>query len=373
VSVPAWLSEPVDRAVRAPAPGVAQQLVLSVLSAAAAGYGAAIRLRGMAYRRRLLRTHRLDCRVICVGNLTVGGTGKTPAVITLARAFAGAGRRVAILLRGYGGAAPGPLVVSDGHQIRRSWRDVGDEAVLLAQSVAAVPVIVGGDRVAAGEVALREFRPETLLLDDGFQHRRLHRDLDLVLLDATDPFGGGRLLPRGRLREPMAGLGRADAILITRADQAGRSDELIRSIGRLAPGRPIALSRHRAEILRELGTGLARPLETLHGRRVLGVTGIAKAEGFFRTLEETGARLAGRLAFPDHHPFSEADQFRILGAAEAAQAEWIVTTEKDAVRLAGRPAAGPPVLALGIRLEIREGRQALEALLGISLSEVVGG
>jgi tetraacyldisaccharide 4'-kinase len=353
-------------AVTTPSPGPAQRAARRLLGVAALGYGVAVRTRNAAFDAALLPARRLPCRVLCVGNLTTGGTGKTPTVLWLAGQLAAAGERVAVLSRGYGRRGDGIAVVSDPEGVRLAWPEAGDEAFLLARGLPGVPVIVGADRVAAGRLAIARFDAKTLVLDDGFQHRRLRRDVDLVLLDGADPFGGGNLLPRGLLREPMQGLARAHAVLVTRAETVTDRAALAARIGGLAPGRPVAFATHRPVGLLQVPDGGQTPaLERLQGRAVAAVSGIAGPEGFHRALERLGAHLAARLVYPDHHPFSPSDVRHFLEAARAAGAEWIVTTEKDAVRLAGESPRPLPIYALRIRIEIEEGRQALAAALGL--------
>jgi tetraacyldisaccharide 4'-kinase len=248
--------------------------------------------------------------------------------------------------------------------------EAGDEAILLADRLPGVPVIVGGDRVAAGRLAVDRFRPELILLDDGFQHRRIRRDADLVLLDATDPFGGGRLLPRGRLREAVVGLRRARAFLVTRVDQAADPSAIRRTLTSVAPGRPIGLGVFRPERLRDQAIPSDRQLAEIRGKRALVVSGIANPRSFHRTVRDLGAILVGEQIFRDHHPFSAEDRQRIAEAARRESAEWIVTTEKDAVRLEAASLDGFPVVAVGIELEIVEGAEAMEAALGVPLRVV---
>jgi len=304
---------------------------------------------------------------VSVGNLTVGGTGKTPTVMALARSLSAAGARPCILIRGYGGTGRGVREVSNGRTVRSDWREVGDEAVLLAETLPGVPVIAGGDRVAAGRFAIERFRPDVILLDDGFQHRRIFREVDLVLVDATDPFGGGWLLPRGRLREPVAGLRRAHAILVTRVDQGADPERVRDRIGAAAPGRPIGMAVYRPCALRRVADGDRVAVGEMRGKRVLALSGIANPRAFHRTLEGLGAVVADRLAFPDHHPFGPGDRRRIGEAAGAVRAEWIVTTEKDAVRLGVDWRPGCPVLAVEIVLDIVSGADRLSAALGVPL------
>jgi tetraacyldisaccharide 4'-kinase len=286
----------------------------------------------------------------------------------LAGAAGAAGLRACILLRGYGRGSSAVAVVSDGHTRRLGWREAGDEAVLRAERLPGVPVVVGGDRVAAGRLAVERFRPDMILLDDGFQHRRIHRDADLVLLDATDPFGGDRLLPRGRLREAIGGLRRAGAVLVTRADQAADLNGVRRRVAAVAPGRPIGIGVFRPVRLRDQATEDDRPLAEIRGKRVLAVSGIANPRSFHRTVKDLGATLVGDLVFRDHHPFGADDRRRMAEAARRQGAEWIVTTEKDAVRLEAKVVNGFPVVAVGIELEIVEGAEAMEAALGVPVA-----
>ena len=366
----AGLRELVLQTVTAPEPTVGQRLGRGVLGLAAAGYGAAVRARNAAYSMGLLPAHRLPCRVVCVGNLTVGGTGKTPTVAAAATLLLAAGRKVCVLLRGYGRTGAGSLVVSDGRDLLVDWQLGGDEAVLLAGLLPGVPVVVGADRVEAGRQALRSFGPDTLLLDDGFQHRRLHRDADLVLLDGTDPFGGGHLLPRGRLREAVAALRRAHAILVTRTDQVDDLAALRRCLAERAPGVPVAWAVHRPSRVVDVRSGRAMPPASLQGKQVMAVSGIARPESFLRTLRQVGATAAGVLAFPDHHPFTREDRTRIGSEAQRVGAECIVTTEKDAVRLGRDLPAGPPTLALGIQVALVEGEEIVARLLAIPAGEI---
>jgi tetraacyldisaccharide 4'-kinase len=366
----AWLRERVLRAVAASEPTLNQRLGRGTLGLAALGYGAAMGMRNAGYTLGVLPVHRLPCRVVCVGNLTVGGTGKTPTVAAVAERLLAAGRKVCVLLRGYGRTGTAAEIVSDGRDLLLEWQDAGDEAILLGRLLPGIPVVVGGDRVEAGELAVRCFGPDILLLDDGFQHRRLHRDVDLVLLDGTDPFGGGRLLPRGRLREPVVALRRAHAILVTRADQVGDLASLRCRLEVCAPGVPVAFAVHQPRRLVDLRSGRPMPLEALRGMKVLAVSGIAKPEGFLWTLRQLRAAPAGVLAFPDHHPFTREDRSRMGREAQRVGAECIVTTEKDAVRLGQELPAGTPTLALGVAITLIEGEEIVRRLLGIASGEI---
>ena len=356
--------------MRSPAPTLAQRLWLAVLAAATAGYRVGVAVRAWSFASGLRRIRRLPCPVVSIGNLTVGGTGKTPCTITLAQRLRAWGHAPGILLRWYGGHVSGVRVAAGDREVRSRLEAVGDEAMLLGRRLPGVPVVVGASRFEAGQEALRRFRLDVLLLDDGFQHQQLHRDLDLVLVDATDAFGGGRLLPRGRLREPVAALCRAQAIILTRSDQASELSGLRRYLEQIVPGAVQVLARHRAARLMRFPEGEEYPLALLEGRRLLAVSGIANPAGFHRTLADLGAVVVGRLAFPDHHPYEPGDVSRMSQAARETEAEWIVITEKDHVRMpamglapgeAGRPLH--PVVVLGVDLELVEGAAALDALL----------
>ncbi len=351
--------------MRSEAPTPLQRAWRLVLATATGGYRAGIAVRQWSFALGLRRIRRLACPVVCVGNLTVGGSGKTPCTIALAQWLRGRDLGVGILLRGYGRRGSG-VVAADDWGVHGGWEAVGDEAVLLARRLPGIPVIVGGDRFRAAQEALRRFQLNVLLLDDGFQHRQLHRDLDLVMVDATDPFGGGWLLPRGRLREPMAALRRAHAIILSRTDQVADLPGLRRRLERVVPGAGQVLTRHRPARLTDLVKGGEHPLTSLQGRWVLGVSGIANPGGFQRTLTDLGATLAGMLAFPDHHPYAAADLLRMNRAAQESGAELIVTTEKDAVRLSPLGEVEKlcrPVLVLQVDLEVTEGMDVLERLL----------
>lgn len=356
--------------MRSPASTLAQRLWLAVLGAATGGYRVGVEVRDRTFAAGLRRIRRLPCPVVSIGNLTVGGTGKTPCTIALAQRLRAWGQAPGILLRGYGRHVSGVTVAADDQEVCSRWEAVGDEAMLLARRLPGVPVVVGASRFEAGQEALRRFRLNVLLLDDGFQHRQLHRDLDLILVDATDPFGGGRLLPRGRLREPVSGLGRGHAIVLSRADQASDLPGLRRCLEQIVPGVPQILARHRPVRLMRFTEGEQYPLASLTGRRVLAVSGIANPAGFHRTLADLGAAMVGRLTFLDHHPYEPGDLARMSQAARETEAEWIVITEKDHVRMTGMGLAPGeagralrPVMVLGVDLEIMEGAEALDALL----------
>ncbi len=311
-------------------------------------YGAGIRLRNLAFSQGWREVVRVGVPVVSVGNLTVGGTGKTPCVEFVARFYRDRDRRVAILSRGYG-----------------SDEGRNDEALVLEETLPDVPHLQDADRVMVARTAIEELETEFLVLDDGFQHRRLHRDLDLVLIDATNPWGFGAMLPRGLLREPLSGLRRADAILVTRADQAS-SEELeaiTRRLSRLAPGKPVALATHRPTRLVN-SDGASESVEYLRERPVLGFCGIGNPESFRRTLTHLGARLLDFRTFPDHHPYHREDVFSLRETAASLPSDTLfVTTHKDLVKLRVPDLAGRPLWALRIEMALQNNQAEIESVL----------
>lgn len=308
-------------------PGLRDRLLLALLRGVALPYGFLLRLRASAYRSGLFRSHRLPVPVISVGNIVLGGTGKTPMVAWLAEYLVGRGLRVAVLSRGYGGSAEGELrIVCDGKTMLSTPEEAGDEPCLLAQKVPGLMVVIGSDRHRAGLLALAELKPDIFILDDGFQHLRLERDLNILLLDATRPFANGRTLPAGFLREPVGAAERADLVVYTRCAAGQRADQL--------PGRPSCRTSHRLSGLAPLGGGGGTGFEAMKGARVTAFSGIANPSAFFDLLEQEGVRLAATLAFPDHTSYGEEEIAAICRLKQSSRSSILVTTEKDAVKLA---------------------------------------
>jgi tetraacyldisaccharide 4'-kinase len=303
------------------------------------------------------KPERLPLPVVSVGNLVVGGAGKTPFVELVARTAMDMGIRPGILSRGYlrERGAPDPLLVTDGWHGRADWREVGDEPSLLARRLKDVPIAVGSVRARAGELLLGEEPAGLLILDDGFQHRRLHRDLNLVLVRADDPFGNGRLLPAGPLREPLRALRRADAVVLTSCPDT--TDPHVAEVE--------ARVRRRARPGVPLLHAFTEPEEPglVAGRRVMAFCGLADPSPFQATLAALGARVLGLTAFPDHHPYTPDEIERLASAGRKAGAEILVTTEKDAVRLEGLELPDEPgVIPLSVRTRIHE-EELLRGLL----------
>ncbi|MGH8056547.1 MAG: tetraacyldisaccharide 4'-kinase [Candidatus Entotheonellia bacterium] len=313
-------------------------------------YDLAHRLRLQAYTRSWLSRQRLPCRVLSVGNLTLGGTGKTPLVEVIATWLQARGCRVGVLSRGYGRKGGGSIVVaSDGAHVLRSPEEAGDEPVLLAEHLPGVPIIVGKDRFAAGMLAVERFGVDVLVLDDGFQHVSLARDLDILLLDAAHPLGNGRLFPRGDLREPPSALARADAIVFTRWDPTIPTPALPHLPH---PTPPLLHSQHEPVDLHGLHDGQTLPLASLRNRRVLAFCGIGAPASFRCTLEELGATVVAFRAFSDHHRYTRPELEALTRLAASVRAEMVITTEKDRIRLRRFPALQYPMWELRIRARI---------------------
>jgi len=318
------------------------------LSAAAALYGIVVRLRASLYKRGILRRFWPGCLVISVGNITVGGTGKTPVVETFARALTKGGRKVAIVSRGYKARSPnwrwrwrnrtlgtGTKVVHDGQQLLLGAREAGDEPYMLARNLDEVVVIVDSDRVRGSRFAINEFGVDTIILDDGMQHLRLQRQIEVVLIDATCPFGFERMLPRGLLRESLSGLRRATHIFVTKAKQIDITP-IVQRIRQYNQTAEIIACFYEPLTLVNVHTGAELPLTELRAQNVFVVSGIAQPGGFVELVKELGAYVQRAYTFPDHHRFRREEIERIYRRALSWHADAIVMTEKDAVRFPKR-------------------------------------
>jgi len=329
------------------------------LRAAAALHAVASGARSAAYDRGLLRAHRLPVPCISVGNLSVGGTGKTPLVGWLVEELTALGARAAVVSRGYGGSARGPERVPASGDCAAARR-FGDEPALLAARYPRVPVIVGRDRVAAGMLAAGAQGATVVVADDAFQHRRLARDVDIVVIDASRGLGNGRQLPAGPLREAPAALGRAGLVVLNRVGAALDLPGLRRTVAQLAPRAALFEADLAFAGWREAGSGA--PAELPAGAGVYAFSGIANPGSFLRTLEALGVRVAGWEAFRDHHAYRPAEIERLGRTAAAAGAVAVVTTAKDAVRVPGWP-GGLPLYRAEVKLAMMSGRETLWELL----------
>jgi len=308
----------------------------------------AVKTRRFLYNVRILRDSTLGVQVIAIGNLTVGGTGKTPVVEKFARELRNQGRNVAILSRGYR-SRPAPLhqrlvnklllradttpprIVSDGRSLLLDSESAGDEPYMLASNLKDVVVLVDKDRVKAGRYAIEKFGCDTLLLDDGFQYWKLRgRRQDIVLVDCQQPFGNERMLPRGTLREPPSHLARASTIFITKSD--GNTAALRKRIAELNSTAGIIECVHHPLYLEDVFTGERHTLDFIKGRKVASLSGIAQPESFEHNLVNLGSELVYSKRFADHHRFTQQEVLNTINRSKKRQAEMIVTTQKDAVR-----------------------------------------
>ncbi|MCM0082810.1 tetraacyldisaccharide 4'-kinase [Geomonas sp. Red32] len=322
--------------------GAKDRLLLAALRLAAHPYGAILSARALAYRTGLLRSYRLPRPVISVGNVTLGGAGKTPMTAHLASMLIGKGLRVAVLSRGYGGSAEGTVrIVSDGKRLLATPEEAGDEPCQLARKVPGLMVVIGSNRYRAGQLAMKELNPDVFILDDGFQHLRLKRDLNLLLVDAAKPFADGHTLPAGFLREGKGACRRADLVVYTRCGDL-RPD--------LFPDRPKIWTDHTLTGMVPLEGGERVEFASLQGNRVTAFSGIADPAAFFDLLESCGVRLIAALSFPDHTSYGEEELAAIKRLKDASRSSVLITTEKDAIKLADHATSLAPVLVAQLDL-----------------------
>ena len=353
--------------------GKSAKLVRGCLQMLSRVYGVVIKARRFLYNVRILRDSTLGVQVIAVGNLTVGGTGKTPVVEKFASALRDQGRSVAILSRGYR-SKPQPIhkwfinkillredttpprVVSDGKSLLLDSEMAGDEPYMLASNLRDVIVLVDKDRVKSGRYAIEKYGCDTLLLDDGFQYWKLKgRRHDVVLVDRQSPFGNERLLPRGTLREPPSHLARAQWIFITKSD--GKTDELRRRIAEINPGAGIIECIHHPLYLEDVFTGNRIGLDFFKGRKVSALSGIAQPESFEESLVQLGAELVYSRKFADHHRFTQLEVIKCINRSKKKLAEAIITTQKDAVRFPKIDRRDLPIYFMRVEIKILSGAE----------------
>ncbi len=341
--------------------------VRMILGPFAGLYGSAVAVRSWAYRHRLFRVRRLPCKVVSIGNLTVGGTGKTPVSIDLAKRLHEAGRRVAVLSRGYGGKEPLlPRAVSDGNRLLMEADESGDEPRMMAEKLPGIPVVVGKDRYVASAYALQRFGSDLLILDDGFQHLALARDCNLLLVDAVRGWGNGRLLPLGPLREGYGAIRRADAVIFTHLRESRVPETLAETVGRYAasPSIPLFACRFVAEGWANLATGETLDIARLKAVPCFALSGIATPATFISLLKQQAIRVVGTRDYPDHHSYTSSDITQLLAVARGVGAKALVTTEKDGVKLRRFLPSNFPcyILRLGVQWV---GEDPLEWVMGL--------
>ena len=342
-------------------------IVTAGLSALSVGYRAALAVREAAYRVRVLGTGRLPCPVISIGNITLGGSGKTPLAELTAHTLRELGRQPAVVSRGYGRDTRGVHVVADREGIRLEARSAGDEPRMLAEHLPGVPVVVGENRLAAGKVAIERCGATVIVLDDGFQHRTIAKDLEIVVVNGQTPWGNGRLFPRGMLREPLSALARADLVVVTNPATPADVEAVSRAVRRHNDRAPVLAAAYEVVEASELGSGRRRGVDELAGRRLLAFAGLGTPRGFAHTLAGAGVRAAGLIEFPDHHWFVPDDLVSLVRQSVAVGAEGLITTEKDAVRLRGLPLPQAPLWVLSVRLRLATGADLWRETLGRTL------
>ncbi len=342
-------------------------------------YGGLTAMRNFLYEKRILRDHTLGCQVISIGNLTVGGTGKTPIVEVFARALQKAGRRVAVLSRGYKKVEHGfwkktltkfsrreryrlPRVVSNGRELLLDSAMSGDEPYMLASNLPNVVVLVDKDRVKSGRYAIDKLHCDTLILDDGFQYRRLKHRVEIVLVDCTNPFSNGYVLPRGLLRESTANLRRADFIFVTKS--TGKDAVALQAkIEAINPDAEISICTHRPKYLQNVYSGERKELSFLQDRTVGLVSGIASPDGFENEIRRLGAGMCYRKRFADHHRYTQQEIINIINKSKRNNASAIITTEKDAVRFPKIERQDVPIYFLRVEIELLSGVEDFNACI----------
>ncbi len=343
-------------------------IVTAGLSALSVGYRGALSVREAAYRLRLLHTGRLACPAISVGNITLGGSGKTPvtelAVLTLREL----GAQPAVVSRGYGRSTRGVHVVADRDGIRLGAREAGDEPRLLAERLPGVPVVVGENRLAAGTVAVERCGATVVVIDDGFQHRAIVKDLEVLVVNGRTPWGNARLFPRGMLREPLSALARAHLVVVTNPTSAADAETVTRQVRRYNQHAPVLVAAYEVLGACELDSGRTVGADQLSGRRLLAFAGLGTPQGFADTLAAVGVRAPGLVEFPDHHWFVPEDLASLARQSVAVGAEGLITTEKDLVRLRELPVPDVPLWVLSVRLHLITGAEVWLQALGRALS-----
>lgn len=305
--------------------------MLTLLSGFSAAYSLALSLRNFCFNSGIFKVRRLGCKVVSIGNITVGGTGKTPMAITVAKVLQSNGLKPAVLSRGYGGKGSGINIVSDGKNVLCTPEQAGDEPCLMAAILGNVPVLTGPERYAAGSLALGKMDINVLVLDDGFQHRSLHRDINIALVDSARPFGNGFLIPRGPLREKPASLERADLIVLTRSDSNSVTCEA--TLSKQFPAKKLMRARHEPECVISHSTDEVLPVSYIAGKKIAAFCGIADPESFRAGIAKLGGKVVFFEEFPDHHRYTPENIDYLIGKSRGCSSDLVLTTDKDRIKL----------------------------------------
>ncbi|UCB52130.1 MAG: tetraacyldisaccharide 4'-kinase [Candidatus Zixiibacteriota bacterium] len=339
--------------------GPLRAVALMFLSSFSLLYRLGCGVRVLLYRHGLRRQTKLPSKVISVGNITVGGTGKTPLVIYLTEKLKARGEKVAILTRGYKRKKKEMVELTQHIHRQVKWSDVGDEPYLLARRLSGIPIIVSKNRCASGDYAVGKHGTQTVVLDDGFQHLGLFRDLDVVVIDSVNPFGNGRLLPAGPLREPLTSLKRADVFVLTKTDQGSRKDKLIEILRRHNPKAPIVESMYEVRSIEKVSNGSLIPTSEVENKKVLAFSGIGNPLSFENTLRQLGIQILRHRKFSDHFAYENEDVLELIREAENLGLDLIITTEKDSVRIPLINEPKIPIYVLKIDLKVTSGEEVL--------------
>ncbi len=294
-------------------------------------YRASVFIRNFFYRYHILKTKSLPCTVISVGNITIGGSGKTPTVEYLSKLFQSKGIKVGIISRGYKRKSKQTLIVTDGITKPQSWEDFGDEPYLLAQNLENIPIVVGRSRYEAGIKMIENFNPDIIIMDDGFQHLSLYRDLDIVLVNSKDTEDTHKIIPVGKLREPITNLSRADLIILTKSNIHKPTDYLVNKIERM--NRPVVYNKIELDNILLAFKGDNDSLDKIKKEKIYIFSALCDNEGFEKTMRGTGAIIVGGSKYPDHHHYTSDDLKNIDQNAKNNNANFIITTEKDMVKI----------------------------------------
>jgi len=344
------------------------RILRMVATVVAWSYDKLIIFRNFLFDLRILKVHKLSCPVISVGNLAVGGTGKTPMVIWLARFLSEEGWRVGVVSRGYKGEETEKvLVVSDGRNILAGSDISGDEPQLLARRLPGIPVLCSTKRALAAEAAVEQFRCEVVILDDGFQHRFVARNLDIVMFDSRYPFGDGSLFPRGILREQTTALTRAQVLVLSRFDGSEQAEQSHKNLVGQWPDKTVVTAAHRATHLFKATTQKELPLSSVENKRLAAFAGIGRPDDFFRTVRDLGADLVHTTALPDHHPLTIELLASLVEEASEQKPELWLTTEKDWVRLPSDLPDSMELMILAVEIDLDGDSSLLKAVVQESL------
>ena len=364
--------------------GFFPNVIMGILYIFSLIYGLLVNIKLAGYKYGVFKRDHLDCFVISLGNVTVGGTGKTPTAQRLARDIRDMGYRVVILNRGYRAKWHGDVgIVSDGRRLHMDAAEAGDEAYMLAKHLPQVPVLIGAERAKTGRYAMEHFGAEVAILDDGYQHWQLERDLDILLVDAVNVFGNGYILPRGTLREPVSHISRADVCLMTKVDQAaeGSCDYIRKTVHHYNPKAQIFESIHQPRCFIPLSdwyvniAGEGIDVSLMKGKRIMAVSAIGNPASFEQTLSDIGAVIVESLRYPDHHDYTMSEMADVFQQAENVGVEAIVITEKDAVKIpadVAREKWSIPVYVICVEVTFQQEAETFKDMLRKRLAERLG-